>query len=173
MQNLKIILVTLLQNRFEYETMPSVYERPTNESHSSMTALRQPLFDTSFESRLASINLDAVMSHVAAKTGLPAADLQRAEAMYRQFLQLLARYPDISFVPPKLVDEVWDTHITFTRQYFADCDLLFGGYKHHTPHPGGAEETFEQVTVPAFAREFGINLKAYGAGFAEAADCGS
>jgi hypothetical protein len=138
-----------------------------------MTILRQPQFDTSFESRLAKVDLTAVMAHVAAKTSLPAADLVRAEAMYRQFLQLLARYPEVSFVPPKLVDEVWDTHITFTRQYFADCDLLFGSYKHHTPHPGSAEETFEKVTVPAFMQEFGINLKAYGVGFAEAADCGS
>jgi hypothetical protein len=138
-----------------------------------MTALRQPQFDTSFESRLASIDLSAVMAHVAADTGFTGADLQRAEQLYRQFLTLKARYPEVCFVPPKLVDEVWHTHITFTRQYFADCDLLFGEYLHHTPDLANSEQGFETVTVPAYATEFGVNLKAYGANFAEGKDCGS
>ena len=161
---MKFILVTLLQNRDEYEKMPSVYERPTNESHSSMTTLRQPQFDTSFASRLASMNLDAVMAHVAAETGLKGADLARAEELYRQFLTLKARYPETAFVPPKLVDEVWHTHITFTRQYFADCELLFGEYLHHRPE--GTQDSndalFFNYTVPMYKRDFGTDLLAYG-----------
>lgn len=135
-----------------------------------MTALRQPQFDTSFESRLAAIDLKAVMAHVAAETGLETADLARGEQLYRQFLTLKARFPELSVVPPRLVDEIWHTHITFTRQYMADCDLLFGSYLHHTPDLAGAETLFEDVTVPAYQKEFGVNLKAYGLS-AEAAGC--
>ena len=135
-----------------------------------MTALRQPQFDTSFESRLAKLDLTAVMAHVAADTGLMGEDLSRAEQLYRQFLTLKARFPGVSFVPPRLVDEVWHTHITFTRQYMADCEVLFGEYLHHTPDLTGAEAMFETVTVPAYQSEFGVNLKACGA-TALAADC--
>jgi hypothetical protein len=134
-----------------------------------MTSLRQPQFDTSFESRLAKIDLSAVMQHVAADTGLKGEDLARAEQLYRQFLTLKAKFPATSFVPPKLVDEVWHAHITFTRQYFADCDLLFGEYLHHTPDLVGAEESFEKITVPAYQSHFGVNLKAFG--LADAASC--
>lgn len=134
-----------------------------------MTTLRQPQFDTSFASRLAKIDLTAVMAHVAQDTGLMGEDLARAEQLYRQFLTLKAKFPTTSFVPPKLVDEVWHAHITFTRQYFADCDLLFGEYLHHTPDLVGAEASFEQITVPAYQSYFGVNLKAFG--LAKAAAC--
>jgi hypothetical protein len=136
-----------------------------------MTALSQSQFDTSFESRLARVDLTAVMAHVAADTGLQGADLTRAEQLYRQFLTLSARYPALSLVPPKLVDAVWHAHISFTRQYFADCELLFGEYLHHTPDVTGAEAIFEAVTVPAYQAEFGVNLKAYGVEIRTAADC--
>ena len=31
------------------------------------------------------------------------------------------------------VDIVWHTHILFSRQYFQDCENIFGFYFHHTP----------------------------------------
>ncbi len=121
-------------------------------------------FDTSFEERLARIDLTAVMKHVEKDTGLPAADLERAEDLYRKFLTLCAKFPQTSFVPPRLVDHVWHAHITFTRQYMADCELLFGGYFHHNPAAEGEDTTtdFEAVTLPAYKSEYGVNLKAYG-----------
>lgn len=121
-------------------------------------------FDTTFEQRLAKINLEAVMQHVAEDTGLPAADLARAEDLYRKFLTLKANFPSTSFVPPRLVDHVWHAHITFTRQYMADCELLFGEYLHHNPAAEGEDTTpaYEAITLPAYQREFGINLRAYG-----------
>jgi len=152
----------------------SVYARSIYESLATMAnALNsaQTAFDTSFEARLAKIDLSAVMAHVATDTGLGGEDLARAEQLYRQFLTLKARFPQTSFVPPKLVDEVWHTHITFTRQYMADCELLFGEYMHHTPDLAGAEDLFETTTVPAYQAEFGVNLKAYGV-LADIAKCG-
>lgn len=124
--------------------------------------MRNIAFDQSFEQRLAKVDLAAVMSHLAKETGLEGTDLERAEDLYRKFLTLKARYPGKSFVPPRIVDHVWHTHITFTRQYMADCDLLFGSYLHHTPESEGMEELFEESTIPAMQNEFGINLRAYG-----------
>lgn len=121
-------------------------------------------FDTTFEQRLAKVNLDAVMQHVADDTGLPVADLVRAEDLYRKYLTLRASFPQTDFVPPRLVDHVWHAHITFTRQYMADCDMLFGEYLHHNPAAEGEDMSpvFEANTLPAYQREFGINLMAYG-----------
>ena len=124
----------------------------------------QYAFDTTFDQRLAKIDLRAVMQHVADDTGLPAADLVRAEDLYHKFLSLIAKFPGTGFVPPRLVDHVWHAHITFTRQYMADCELLFGHYLHHNPAQGDEDMTpmFKSVTIPAYQNEFGINLQAYG-----------
>jgi hypothetical protein len=149
--------------------MHAGFELSTGESLPDMTYAAQAAFDTRFEDRLANIDLRAVMAHVAEDTGMEGADLARAEELYRQFLTLKGRYPDMTVVPPKLVDTVWHTHITFTRQYMADCEVLFGEYLHHTPDVAGAEGMFETITVPAYQAEFGVNLKAYG--LAEAAGC--
>lgn len=135
-----------------------------------MQTMIKPSFDQSFEERLAKVDLRDVMVHVAEDTGLQGEDLARAEQLYRQFLTLKSRFPGMSFVPPKLVDAVWHAHITFTRQYFADCDLLFGEYLHHNPDVATADVMFEDTTVPAYLSEFGVNLKAYGLS-AQAAGC--
>lgn len=125
-----------------------------------------PSFDTTFEQRLAKIDLTAVMKHVQQDTGLSAADLERAEDLYRKFLTLIGNFPGKSFVPPRLVDHVWHAHITFTRQYMADCELLFGRYLHHNPATEDEDMTplFHTNTIPAYQQQFGINLLAYGLG---------
>lgn len=129
--------------------------------------------DMTFDQRLARIDLRAVMAHVQADTGLSDADIGRAEQLYRQFLTLIATYPDHNFVPPKLVDAVWHTHITFTRQYATDCELLFGEFLHHTPDLEGSNEMFAD-TIAAYAKNFGVNLQAYGiAPEMAAAGCGN
>ena len=152
----------------EYAKLHAEYALSTGKSLSDMTYATQAAFDTRFEDRLAAIDLTAVMAHVAEDTGMEAQDLARAEQLYRQFLTLKGRYPEMTVVPPKLVDTVWHTHITFTRQYMADCEILFGAYLHHTPDVVGAEGMFESITMPAYQAEFGVNLKAYGL---QGADC--
>jgi hypothetical protein len=135
-------------------------------SRMSKTAL-QPQFDTSFESRLAKIDLSAVMARVQHETALSDADKARAEMLYRQFLTLKARYPHLYMVPPQLADEVWHTHIMFTRQYFADCESLFGEYLHHTPTDDSvtSEQNYTTVTVPAYLAEFGADIRSPVANF--------
>lgn len=144
-----------------------------------MTAILNPKMsqahDMTFAQRLARLDLTAVMQHVKADTGLADEDLARAEDLYRKYLTLIATYPGQSFVPPKLVDAVWHAHITFTRQYFADCDLLFGEYLHHTPELANAEDLFP-ATVAAYQSDFGVNLYAYGVQLEDlmsAARCGN
>lgn len=132
-------------------------------------------YDMSFEQRLSRIDLSKVMEHVREDTGLGDADLARAEDLYRKFLTLCAQKPEMNIVPPRLVDAVWHAHITFTRQYMADCELLFGSYMHH--NPGIGEEASEQgfaETVKTYQNAFGINLLAYGTtapSWLGAADC--
>lgn len=118
----------------------------------------QTQFDTSFEQRLASIDLTAVMAHVAEDHGITGADAARAEDLYRKFLTLVARHPGEFMVPPVVVDHVWHAHITFTRQYMADCDKLFGAYLHHTPSSEDLSEQFRTGTLAYMAAEFGEHL---------------
>lgn len=128
-----------------------------------------------FEQRLAKLDLTPIMKRVANDTGLPASDLEQAEHLYRKFLTLKALYPEKSFVPPRLADIVWHTHIIYTRRYMADCNMLFGSYLHHTPDLGAAaEKLYEENTVALMQREFGIDLHAFRLGAPEhysAADC--
>lgn len=94
-------------------------------------------FDQTFAQRLARVDLTKVMKHVQSDTGMDDATLARAEDLYRKFLTLKGMFLDSSIVPPRLADIVWHAHITDTRQYMADCDILFGRYLHHTMYEEG------------------------------------
>lgn len=73
-----------------------------------------------------------------------------AEGEYRRFLTLKKLYPDMEFVPSKLVDAFWHAHILDTRSYAADCERVFGYFLHHFPYFGiyGAED--KQALEDAF-----------------------
>jgi hypothetical protein len=134
-----------------------------------------PSFDTSFETRLAKIDLTAVMAHVAEDTGLGAADLERAEDLYRKFLTLVAaNTTGKAVVPPRIADYVWHAHITFTRQYAADCELLFGRFLHHDIQDGDTTESYAD-TVFNYQRYFGVDVRNCGLSkeeFSLASPCG-
>lgn len=91
-------------------------------------------FDQTFEHRLSKIDLSRVMAKLSEEHGITGSDLTAAEDLYRKFLTLKSRYPQLELVPPVLADKVWDIHVQFTRQYAADCTLLFGEFLHHEPH---------------------------------------
>lgn len=62
---------------------------------------------------------------------------------YKNFLILLLKYPDQILAPTPDIDEVWHTHILFTREYFRDCQKIFGDYLHHAPsRNSGPEEQY-------------------------------
>ncbi|MGN6085250.1 glycine-rich domain-containing protein [Trinickia sp.] len=89
--------------------------------------------------------------------------IERAEAGYRQFLKLAAKYPDAPIVPSEEVDEFWHMHILDTQRYGADCERIFGYMIHHDPYSGidGAQDEARHLALAATsdelaAREFGV-----------------
>ena len=87
-----------------------------------------------------------------------------AESLYRRFLALNMRYPDIVLCPTGPIDRFWHAHILDTRAYERDCVQLFGRILHHFPYFGmrgpedraELERAFEQ-SVDLFIRHFGID----------------
>ena len=57
---------------------------------------------------------------------------------YKTYLTMLVKFPDDveDIMLSKDVDEFWHTHILQTIKYTEDCDRIFGGYLHHSPHVG-------------------------------------
>jgi hypothetical protein len=88
--------------------------------------------------------------------------IDRAEADYRRFLKLCAKYPDAPIVPTEEVDEFWHLHILDTQRYGEDCKQIFGGMLHHDPYIGmvpGEDQARHRALADASqvltAREFG------------------
>jgi hypothetical protein len=69
-------------------------------------------------------------------------DAKEAVRRYKNFLILICKYPQAVVAPAPDIDEVWHTHILFTREYTRDCKAIFGNYLHHAPSQNsGPEET--------------------------------
>lgn len=83
------------------------------------------------EKKIEGLDLTTVMKRVSTKKGMEGKMLSKAEALYKQYLYLRAKYPNKTIVPPKLADEVWHEHIMASQQYVSDCESIFGGYLHH------------------------------------------
>lgn len=60
-------------------------------------------------------------------------EIDRRIEDYVRYLALHRAYPKGGLVPSELIDQVWHTHILYTKQYHADCQRLFGQYFHHQP----------------------------------------
>ena len=67
------------------------------------------------------------------KSGRDIILVEEAEQEYRRFLMLVAAFPGAKIVPTVKADIFWHEHILNTRRYFADSDLIFGFYLHHSP----------------------------------------
>jgi hypothetical protein len=119
----------------------------------------QNAFDTTFESRLAKLDLTNPMKLVAMESGMSHEELATAEDLYRKFLTLKAENPEMELTPPVIVDYVWEAHLKFSRQYMADCDMLFGEYMHHNPQmeEGKLEAPFA-ATRELFQKNYGISF---------------
>ncbi|MEX3958641.1 hypothetical protein [Trinickia sp. EG282A] len=94
-------------------------------------------------------------------------DVARAEAGYRQFLKIIAKYPDAPVVPSEAVDEFWHMHILDTQRYGADCERIFGYMVHHDPYIGidGPQDEARLADAARsshalFMREFGTAAEA-------------
>jgi hypothetical protein len=54
------------------------------------------------------------------------------EVWYRRFLKI-CYFQKKAVVPLGNIDELWHTHILFTRKYHEDCHRAFGHDLHHRP----------------------------------------
>lgn len=120
------------------------------------------MFDMTFAQRLARVDLSAVMARVVAETGWNAEQAEVAEQMYRQFLTLCGqRKAGQTLVPPQAADEVWHAHVMHTRQYAADCELLFGEFLHHTPGETEDHQAHYLQTLAFYQSQLGADVMAH------------
>lgn len=98
---------------------------------------------------------------------LTLAEADAGVALYRQFLTLIALYPERSIVPTRQIDAIWHAHILDTAKYRVDCDEIFGRFVDHFPYFGlrGADDatalkdSFAE-TCELFREHFGAELAA-------------
>ena len=76
---------------------------------------------------------------------------------YARYLALAAAFPGSQLTPSRKVDMVFHAHILDTRQYVADCAVLFGGYLCHTPAYKGAGDA-----VPPMDKTLALYESAFG-----------
>ena len=88
--------------------------------------------------------------------------VDRAEAGYRQFLKLAAKYPDVPVVPSEAVDEFWHMHILDTQRYAADCQRIFGYIVHHDPYTGIDGPADEARHLEAVERSNALRAREFG-----------
>ena len=92
--------------------------------------------------------------------------IELAEADYRQFLKLAAKYPNAPIAPSKEVDEFWHMHILDTQRYSADCERIFGYMIHHDPFSGieGGEDEARHLSLAAQSED--LKVREFGEGSA-------
>jgi hypothetical protein len=92
------------------------------------------------------LDLEAIAFKVAFDEGLSLAEVDRAEFMYRCFLQANLNNPTMRLAPTREIDLFWHHHILDTHKYMLDCQSLFGRYLHHFPYSGlrGTVDKLEQ-----------------------------
>ncbi|HXO72509.1 MAG TPA: hypothetical protein VN838_26415 [Bradyrhizobium sp.] len=114
--------------------------------------------DRHFFERMALINFEPLLARVIQSN--ETWTRQRATSAlrwYKRFLFLAYKYPNRRLAVLKDVDELWHLHILNTRQYFSDCEGLFGRYLHHTPlsDTEGTSSDLLEETSQLYAKHFG------------------
>lgn len=87
--------------------------------------------------------------------GWSSAYTERVWFEYKRFLFMLATTQQF-ICPAEDVDQIWHTHLIYTRSYWNDlCRDLLGKPLHHVPSPGGDIET------ASFYRDYAQTLQKY------------
>ncbi len=128
------------------------------DNHVQLEKIKQQLDQTSFEN---------LIEHLVQVEKWQSTQAQKACDQYRNFLFIKRKYGEQYDIPPSAdIDEVWNTHILFTKQYTAFTTGIFGHYlNHHTAHsPSAVEarkilrENFINTTQSLYFKEFGTYL---------------
>ena len=89
--------------------------------------------------------LNFPLTHVAARYqqlyDLPHAELLHHERELKRYLVLRSRLRGVTLPTPRVVDQLWQVFLLYTRDYARFCDTL-GGFIHHVP--SDAAPTAEQ-----------------------------
>lgn len=132
------------------------------------------------EARVAQIDLRRILDRLCSSAEIGGKDWSPEDAHiieneYREFLVLCGMYPHLSFVPTKMVDELWHAHILDTSAYARDCTKTFGYFLHHYPdydpemrreqRSSGYEQTREM-----YRKHFGHDLTEF-AGLCQSCYC--
>lgn len=115
---------------------------------------------TTLSHKVLEINLSTILNRVRCKVGMEDGMLTQAETLYRQYLELRAKHPSMTLVPPKLADYIWHEHMLSSKQYMEDCQALFGEYLHH--HEEDSAQTLEagwENSKNLYKQEFGVLLE--------------
>jgi len=90
--------------------------------------------------------------------------INQVEDWYKKFLFLNLKYPKLSIVPTKDIDEFWHFHILDTLKYKDDCQAVFGYFLHHFPYFGMRNEVDAEnlklafnKTIELYSMEFGVS----------------
>ena len=94
------------------------------------------------------------------REGKDPAFVEQMAAQYRRFLGIIAAYPDDRFPISEMVDEMWHTHILFTRDYVAMSLATRGEYINHDPvldaeHKASIEPYYHKGTLIRYRELYG------------------
>ncbi|MGN5478662.1 glycine-rich domain-containing protein [Cupriavidus basilensis] len=97
--------------------------------------------------------------------------LESAEAGYRQFLKMAAKYPGTPAVPSEQVDAFRHAHILDTRRYASDCENIFGYVLHHDPYVGIDGPEDEARLLKMAAESDALSMREFGSPLTSASCC--
>jgi hypothetical protein len=112
------------------------------------------------ESKILNLDLSRVQQRLVEREHWEEKHAAKAIRRYKNFLILIAKYPDHLLAPAPDMDEAWHNHILFTREYFQACEEIFGGYLHHTPAQSSLSDEKERMeyaqqhTADLYRQEF-------------------
>lgn len=116
--------------------------------------------------QLPGLNLDMIkrkLMHRESGEGWVRERADAVECEYRRFLYLMKIFPAEETSPSVDVDTFWHYHILDTRQYAADCELVFGYFLHHFPYVGLDVEDNPGIRERAGARLRALYEQTFGA----------
>jgi len=105
-------------------------------------------------------NLDYLIDYMA-KKGHSREFLEQGVDEYKRYINICIAHPDQAFPISRAVDEIWHTHILFTRDYFAMCEALGISYLHHSPSTSEEDRQSYKADYALFRR---IYAETYGEG---------
>lgn len=100
-------------------------------------------------------DLDFLREHLIARKLVAKTKVDRAILEYRKFICLVATGPRALPMYSKVVDEVWYSHILFTRQYMDFCAKTVGAYVHHQPTTNPVAQNTSNEFIELYERYFG------------------